>query len=308
MSKSSREKRYENKKALVTGADGLIGRALVARLSGEGAVVHAARRTDADLTDAAQTEALLRAFSPDIVFNTAARIDMSRDRAHIDDIIEGTYGMARNVMRAAEISGVKKFVQFGTIEEYGSNEAPFVETMRESPISAYSLGKTMATHEALLLSKTSGMKVCVVRPAATFGPGKRAGMLVPNFIRAALSGTDFNMNAGEQERDFIFVDDVAEASLRAALSDRTDGEIINVGSGTGMTVRGFVEALNAAMGNPITVHFGVEPYRINDTMRFFMNIDKAKRLLSWEPEVALPEALRITVEWYRANADIFGVS
>jgi nucleoside-diphosphate-sugar epimerase len=233
---------------------------------------------------------------------------MSRDRAHIDDIIEGTYGIARNVLRAAEISGVKKFVQFGTIEEYGSNEAPFVETMRESPISAYSLGKTMATHEALLLSKISDMKVCVVRPAATFGPGKRVGMLVPNFIRAALSGTDFNMNAGEQERDFIFVDDVAEASLRAALSDRTDGEIINVGSGIGMTVRGFVESLNEAMGNPIAVHFGAEPYRINDTMRFFMNIDKAKRLLSWEPEVALSEALRITVEWYRANADIFGAS
>src|SRR3989344_4163212 len=113
----------------------------------------------------------------------------------------------------------------------------------------------MATHAALTAGRLTPMRVCVVRPAATFGPAQNSGMLIPNVIKAGLEGTDFNMNAGEQLRDFIYVGDVVEGALLAGAREESHGEIINLGSGRGTPVREVVETVNAAMGKPITIHF-----------------------------------------------------
>jgi nucleoside-diphosphate-sugar epimerase len=290
---------YQSKPVLVTGADGFIGSRLVARLIELGAVVYGATHgKDGDLSDTNNVTRLFQENKPSVVFNVASEINTEKSLEHAEDTIQHTYGIARTVIDGAVQAGVERFVQFGSIDEYGSCEAPFVETMREEPYSPYSLGKIMATQYALMTARLTPMKVCVVRPAATYGPAQGFKMLIPNVIKSGIEKKDFDMNPGEQLRDFIYVDDVVEGALLAGMHE-SSGEIFNLGSNRGVIVKDVVEEVNKAMGNPIKINFGAQPYRQLDSRVFYMNSKKAKKLLGWEPKTDLADGIAKTVAWYR---------
>src|SRR3989344_1046893 len=318
MSKHAANSFYHDRTVLVTGADGFIGSALALRLAELGAHVRAATGpkkrmwrlgpprenisiVDTDLSDSAVVLRMFDEAPVSIVFNAASSLDTGRSFDTFGPVLESTYGIASALLTASAKKGVQKFVQFGSIEEYGANKAPFRESDREEPFSPYSLGKTMATHAALTVGRLTPMRVCVVRPAATFGPAQNLGMLIPNVIKAGLEGNDFNMNAGEQLRDFIYVDDVVEGVLLAGAREESHGEIINLGSGSGRPVKEAVETVNAAMGKPISIHFGAEPYRPLDPMEFYMDSTKAYTLLGWKPQTDIASGIEKTVLWYRAQ-------
>ncbi|HEY4487605.1 MAG TPA: NAD(P)-dependent oxidoreductase, partial [Candidatus Paceibacterota bacterium] len=74
--------------------------------------------------------------------------------------------------------------------------------------------------------------------------------------------------------------------------------------GTPTLVRDVVNMVNDALGNPITINFGAQPYRENDSMEFYLDIKKAKRLLEWEPRTSLKEGIAKTAQWYREKRSI----
>ena len=315
MSSSDLKKYYKNKRVLVTGAGGFIGSFLARRLIACGAEVfaavqakeHANRLRDTavqlhegDLTDAAAARKILSDTRPDIVFNTASSVNTERDFKLLDSIVQRTYCLTHNVLVASIAVSVERFVQFGSIDEYGTAKAPFRESTREEPYSPYSLGKVMATHEVLTVGRMVGMNTSVVRPAATFGPGKD-GMLIPNLIRSGLEGKDFDMNQGEQVRDLIYIDDLALGVLAVGASEHARGEIFNLGSNRGYRVREVADMVNEAMGNPIKIHFGAQPYRPLDPMEFYMDSSKARNVLGWEAKTELKEGIDKTVAWFRDN-------
>lgn len=307
---------YKDKKVLITGAAGFIGSFLVQRLVVAGARVSAALRigsnpwrlkeiknqikvVECDLSDAISTRNTISAAEPEILFNLASRVDRTQSVEVLDELIQHNFLITKNVLDAAHKIGVQRFIQIGTIEEYGSQEAPFVETQQERPISPYSLSKVMATKLTLLFSRLFGFNACVVRPAATFGPKQGFTMLTPVVIRACLQEEDFYMNLGEQLKDLLFVEDLVDGLMMVGMSDSVNGEIINLGSNKQYLIKDVVNSINSLMGKPITVHFGARPYRPQDPMEFYLNSDKAERLLGWRAKTDLDSALAKTIEWYK---------
>lgn len=310
------KKHYQGERVLITGASGFIGSHLAQALLEKGAHVYGVvgprsvpgrlsalegniEILQGDLRDAESARDVVRKSKPFIIFNLASATKRERSLQHVDAFVQSMYGITHNMLVAAADESVSRFVQMGSMEEYGAARAPFTETSREEPVSPYGLGKLFATHTALLYGRASEMQVCVLRPSAVFGEGQDFGkMLIPNIIKAGLDGVDFDMHAGEHLRDFIYVHDAVEGMLLAGASETAANEIINLGAGSSMEVRKVAKMTNAAMGEPININFGATPY-----LRFdkdaYLDCSKAKKLLGWSARTPLPEALKKTADWYR---------
>lgn len=307
---------YADQSVWVVGGAGFMGSFVVRELLRQGAQVTAVVRSETSLwrledirarvtvlpcdffDRTALTEAMMHA-RPVVVFNLAAFVRTTQTMELMDTMIAANVATAHNLLHAAAAAHVSRFVQTGTIEEYGHTAVPFREDVREQPISPYSVSKVMATHLALLYHRLGALSVTVVRPAATFGPMQGPGMLTPNLIQACKDRRDFDMNPGEQMRDLLFVEDAARGIVAAGAHPAAAGEIMNIGTTVQHRIRDVVERIVSLMGNPITVHFGAVPYRPLDTPAFYMDVSKAERLLGWRATTPFDEAMARTVAWYR---------
>ena len=310
------ENYWHSKNVLVTGGAGFIGSTLARRLAREGARVAVTSRSETpwrlegskdievhvvDLREEDGVRRILAQVRPEFVFNLASSLAHDQGTSDIEERIEQTFGIARSVVLASVAADVRRIVHLGTIEEYGGLNVVADETMRESPISPYSLGKVMATHFALTIGRLLNKEICVVRPAATYGPTQGPGMLIPNLIAAGIEGRNFDMNKGEQMRDLIFVDDVVDGIVRVGAYEQASGHIFNLGSGTQVRIRDVVEGVLEHLQKPIEVNFGVHPYRPQDPALLALNSQKARDLLRWRPTVTLRDGLKRTVTWYEQH-------
>jgi nucleoside-diphosphate-sugar epimerase len=207
-----------------------------------------------------------------------------------------------NLVEYLDTAKLKGFVQVGSSDEYGSLPAPQKETMRECPISPYSIAKTAATHFVQTLAATEGFPGVVLRPFLVYGTGQDMKRLLPQIITACLRDEDFKTSEGKQLRDFCYVEDVVEAMVRAALSPAAKGHVINIGSGDPVYIRDVVTRVvqMAGGGKPL---WGTVLYRQGENMALYPDISLAKSLLGWSPRISFDEGLRRTIDYCRAMID-----
>jgi UDP-glucose 4-epimerase len=310
------------KRILITGASGFIASHLVRACVAQGAEVTCTVRPggtapwrlldtvskvtikEVDLKDGAAVAQMFADVQPDIVFNLAA----DRNRARKLELYEGGHEThtrtTLSLVRAALASSKPvRFVQTGTIEEYGRGPVPYREEQREEPITPYSLTKHEATRLVLYAAREHGLDAVVIRPSLTYGPLQGRGMLLTGFFQAALTTKTFDMSAGEQTRDFLFVEDAVRALILAGTADGIQGELFNIAGGVERKLKDAMEIVQKAWSDPVTVNKGVYPTDPNvETMRCFMDISKIHDRLGWAPEVTFEEGIRRTVEWYKTSA------
>jgi len=312
-----------SKHVLITGGNGFIGAHLARRCVALGAKVavlshHAGgnwRLKDIEdkiemfigsVADSKVVAPLVKNFKPEIVFHLAASINRDRSLAIFSDLyhtnVEGTEVLLASLLGA---SFLKRFVQIGTIDEYGSNQAPFKETDRELPMSPYSLTKLMANRLVEYASWEEKFPAVIVRPALVYGPAQSFGMLVTECIKSCLAGETLPMTPGEQSRDLLYVDDMVEALIQAGTVDKAIGEVINIGSGEEVVIKKVVLTINELLGNKGDIQFGKLPYRPGENIHFWLETKKARRILNWQPRVSLLDGLQTTVEWYKENQKRF---
>ncbi len=307
---------YRDKKVLITGGSGFVGRNLAARLLAAGAevtIVDVRSDPDAGLPPAAKVFALdvarysdLRAaiheIRPRLVFHLASIVTAARDPDLIDPMIEANLKGTTNLLRSLDgLEGLAGVVNLGTCEEYGDRDALLRESMREEPASPYAILKLATTRFCRMFSRLYRLPVTTVRPAGLFGPGQARDKLVPSVILACLENRAIRTTAGEQKRNFLFIDDFVAAVLLVARKERRLGRIYNVGSDDTVSVRALVEIIREMTRSESPLDFGALDYRDGEMMTCDLDLRRIGAL-GWAPKHDLREGLRRTIEFYKGEA------
>ena len=310
-------KRRTGRKMLVTGAAGFVGSHLCRALSDAGHAVIAAdlpragwwrheelaipaTRVHCDLADVRAVAALARRGPFDTVFHLASTVDVRRDKALVGRMLETDLRATAHVLTTLAPKA-RRVVLAGTCEEYGDGPAPFRETQREVAVSPYAWSKISATHLGQLFAKAFDAPVVVVRPFLTYGPLQTSTMLVPAAIRAALAGARLKMTRGDQTREFNYVTDIVAGLIAVAGAPGVVGHVINLGSGRPTRVATLARLVYKLCNSAAAPKLGALPYRIGETMRFFSDTRRARKLVRWTPRTTLVDGLRLTIAWVRGH-------
>jgi UDP-glucose 4-epimerase len=206
--------------------------------------------------------------------------------------IEGTL----NVLLAARDEGVRRIVNASSSSVYGNTgELPRVESQAPDPISPYAVAKLAAERFCTSFSRVYTMEIVSLRYFNVFGPrqdpASQYAAVVPRFIRAIAGGEAVTIYGdGEQSRDFTYVDNVVAANMLAADSAEASGDIVNVATGTSITVNELADAIGSLLGR--SVERAYEAAREADVRASWADLGEARRLLGYEPHVAFEEGLR----------------
>lgn len=306
---------YKGREVLVTGAGGFLGSALVRRLADLGARVAAlhrpgsdlsrldgvrARRVPIDLLDGAALRRWTQAHPPKAVFHLAAYGVDPRNHDAAQAYRTNVLGFV-SLIDALDGLGVEALVNTGTCSEYrGGLARPLTESDPIEPRGVYAETKTASVRLGLMLARKQGWPIVTLRLFTFYGPQERPDRLIPHVMRAILRGEEIRMTGGKQERDFIHVDDVVDAYLRAGRTPVAAGEVFNIGSGRATTVRAAVERIRELAGSSAVLKLGAVPYRDNEMWHLCADIRRAKARLGWAPRIPFEKGLRQTLEWHRA--------
>ncbi|GJL81755.1 MAG: epimerase [marine bacterium B5-7] len=234
------------------------------------------------------------------VVNCGGYIDHASYSEGGDQVFNTHFSGLVNLVSILNESEIKGFVQLGSSDEYGRNPAPQAEEQRESPISCYSMAKVAATHFLQMLYRTEGFPAITIRPFLVYGPNQEIGRFLPQVIMGCLEGRSFPVSIGEQLRDFSYVDDIANAIILALKNDTCRGHVINVGSGSPVSIKGVVNRIKNLIGKG-KPEFGKIPYRKGENMSLYPDVSKARSMLGWQPGIGLDEGLARTIDWYRQS-------
>lgn len=256
---------------------------------------------EADIVDA-DLNAILGEHRPEVVFHLAAQIDVRHSVADPQfDASVNVVGTVR-LAEAARRAQVRKVVHtssggsiYGTPSQY-----PTPETVPTDPASPYAAGKVAGEIYLNTFRHLYGLDCSHIAPANVYGPRQdphgEAGV-VAIFAQALLSGKPTKVfGDGTKTRDYVFVDDVVDAFVKAA-GEAGGGLRFNIGTGTETSDRQLHSAVAAAVGGPDDPEF--HPDRLGDLERSCLDISRAARVLRWHPRVRLDEGIRRTVDYFR---------
>lgn len=318
--------RFGDKTVVVTGAGGFIGSALVERLVAEGAHVRAMLRytsrgqrgcldelaeatlRDVDITlgDVRDVDAVREVLrGADVIFHLAALIGIPYSYEHPQEVIDTNVMGTSNVLIAAkELGTLERIVLTSTSEVYGS--ALRIPIDEEHPLQAqspYSATKIAGDALGLSFHRSFAMPVTIVRPFNAYGPRQSARAVIPTIISQALAGATLKLGTLETTRDFTFVEDTARGFAAVAASEDAVGQVVNLGSGTEVSIGDVVAKVAAIVGREFEVATDDQRLRPqkSEVSRLHSDSTKALKLAGWRAEVSLDEGLRRTTEWIRAH-------
>jgi len=211
--------------------------------------------------------------------------------------VEGTL----NVLLAARDEAVRRVVNASSSSVYGNaGELPRTETQLPDPISPYAVAKLAAERFCTSFSRVYSMEVVSLRYFNVFGPRQdplsQYAAVVPRFIRAVAAGHAVTIfGDGEQSRDFTYVDNVVAANLLAADAPSVHGEIVNVATGSSVTVNALADTIGRLLDVPVEKAY--EPEREADVRASWADLASAHQLLGYETQVELEEGLRRTMDF-----------
>jgi UDP-glucose 4-epimerase len=299
---------------LVTGAAGFLGSALANRLVLLG---HHVRGLDdlsagdparlspqvalsrGDVNDRPKLWSLLQ--DVECVYHLAARVSVPESVLYPRDYDQVNVGGTVTLMEAIRDVGVPRIILASSGAVYGEQRAHLLhEALPPDPRSPYAVSKLAAEHYVRTIGHLVGTHTLALRVFNAYGPGQPLpavhAPVIPRFLQQALQGGSVVMHGeGRQTRDYVYVDDVIDALVAAAVETGESGQVINIGSGQATSVRDLVDLVAAVTGRRLeplsrpSESIGVSAMQADLTL--------ARRRLGFAPQVQLAEGLRRTFEY-----------
>src|ERR1700736_1983682 len=308
-------------KTVVTGAAGFMGSHLTERLLADGHEVlgidsftdyyRRARKEqnlevarnhrnfsfeELDLVNADLTSALEGA---DVVYHLAGQPGVGRGGGHqFDRYSRDTIIAAQRLLEQLKGSRLKRLVFAGSSSVYGDAEAfPTRESALPHPDSPYGVTKLAAEHLANLYTRNFDIPAVTVRYFTVYGPRQRPDMAFARFMRALADGEPIEVYGdGEQTREFTYVSDAVEGTIKAASSDVV-GMVFNLGGGSRVTVNKVLATLEEI--SKLDLRREYLPAAPGDPRHTGASINLARERLGWEPRVSLRDGLTKQWGWYQ---------
>jgi nucleoside-diphosphate-sugar epimerase len=254
-----------------------------------------------DISRYEEVKTVFSNYTIDAVINLAARAgvraSVENPWVYLDTNVKGTL----NLLECCKDSGTKKFVLASTSSLYGFNEMPFRETDRtDAPLAPYSATKKGA--EALCYSYhyLYGIDVSIPRYFTVYGPAGRPDMSYFVFIRNIDNGIPITVfGDGKQQRDFSYVDDIAEGTLKCL--EPFGYEIFNLGNDNPVELKYLIGMIEDLLGKKAVINY--TPRHSADVFATWAFIGKACERLNWYPKTTIEDGIRKTVGWYFENRE-----
>ena len=310
-------------KALVTGAAGFIGSHAAERLQQEGLQVTgldnfseyyevAIKELNAvslqkkgivlekmDLREISDYDNLPTDF--DFILHFAGHPGISSSST-FDDYFSNNVTATQNLLEFAHKNKrLRHFFNISTSSVYGL-EATFPETVAPKPASWYGVSKLAGEQLVMAKSRSKKLKASSLRLFSVYGPRERPEKLYTKLIGCAIKGSKFPLfeGSGKHLRSFTYVGDIVEGIYKAVLRHaELDGEIINLGAEDEHKTQEGIRLVEELLHKKVQLE--VMPRRPGDQFRTLANIQKAKKLLGYNPTTSLKEGLELQIKWYREN-------
>jgi GDP-L-fucose synthase len=304
------------KRVLVTGGSGFVGRHVIAALRGRGCRdLIALRRVECDLTREADVAHLFEAVRPEIVIHLAAVVGgIGANRSHPGQFFYENALMGLVVVEQARRSGVEKFVGIGTICSYPKfAPVPFREDdlwngYPEETNAAYGIAKKLLLVQGQAYRQEYGLNAIHLLPVNLYGPGDnfdpQSSHVIPALIRKCLEARDAGhrdvicWGAGVATREFLYVEDCAEALVLA--TERYDEpEPVNIGAGFEITIRDLATLIAELTG--FTGRLVFDPTQPDGQPRRMLDVTRARERFGFVATTEFRSGLQRTIEWYAAQ-------
>jgi len=304
------------RRVLLTGGTGFVGANLVRRLLADGHAVHLVVRPErslwrlagirddvklhqASLEDRAAVERVVRRARPEWIFHLAAHGAYSWE-TDLDRILAVNLLGTVNLVRACLRTGFDAFVNAGSSSEYGFKKRAPTEREWVEPNSHYAIAKVAATHFCRFTARSERVSIATLRLYSVYGPWEEPGRLVPTLIVQGLAGRLPALVEPRIARDYVYVDDVCDAFVRAAATPHPEpGPVFNVGTGTQTRLREVVAVARRVLGVAERPRWGSMPNRQWDTSVWRSDSRAIRRALGWTPRYTFERGFRRMVTWMR---------
>ena len=239
--------------------------------------------------------------SLEVVFNLAI-IPLPASLTDPRWVYEHNVGITLCLCELARKGYFQTLIHFSSSEAYGSCQyAPMDEQHPLNPTTPYGASKAATDHLVLSYCKSFGIDAAIIRPFNNYGPRQNEGNyagVIPLTIKRILSGeAPVVYGDGEQTRDYIYVTETANAAVEIYDCKDSRGKIINIASGSEISINKLVRLVSEYMDSSIDIIY--ESERPADVRRFIASVSLAQNLINFRPKISLEDGIKLTIEWYK---------
>lgn len=313
---------------LITGGTGFIGSNLVHKLNNTDNEIHLLIRKSSnlwrikniykklnlhitDISNKPKLKKIIQKINPEIIFHCAAYGVKSSENNYsklINYNINGTVNLFSSLEHQ---NNIKKIVNLGSVFEYGLNIKPkqYSETDFINPITPYGICKSSQTNFANYFVKVKNLPITTLRLFNAYGMYEGTNRLIPDIMLSLLNKKKMTISSFSSVRDFIFIDDVINALIKASKKSGIDGEIFNIGCGELHSVKNIFDMIYNITNTKPEFFYDHNKRRLYDQMggKSYANIEKAKKILDWQPKFLIEDGLSVTYKWFKKYANLYNL-